>query len=99
MSALDFDRRYRPSEEPDAEDRPLAVVQAPAPVPKGRRFQYLSGTVAGNRLETILNEYGEEGWRLRFCVQHKTAAASLEATFVVILERELGPDGSDTPAP
>jgi Domain of unknown function (DUF4177) len=95
VSGLDYDLRYQPSEEPHSERR-LAVVETPTPAPEGRRgFQYLSGTVHGSRLDTVLNGYGKEGWRLRFCVPHRTAAGLPTGTFVVILERELGSDESD----
>jgi hypothetical protein len=75
-------------------------VETSTPAPEGRRgFQYLSGAVHGSRLDEVLNGYGKEGWQLRFCVPHRTAASFSDGTFVVILERELSSNGSDTPTP
>jgi len=100
MSELDFDQRYQPSEETRADSRLLAVVAAPTPDSKGRpRFQYLTGSVEGNRLDAVLNGYGKEGWRLCFCTPHKTVAGFPDGGFVVVLERELISDESDTPVP
>jgi len=98
MSELNYDQRYQPSEEAHADSRLLAVVAAPTPDPKSRqRFQYLTGSVPGNRLDAVLNGYGKEGWRLCFCTPHKTVAGFPDGAFVVILERELSSDESDTP--
>jgi hypothetical protein len=98
MSVLGYDQQYEPSEEPHAENRPLAIVDGPTPAPKGRQFEYRSGSIEGGRLDSLLNEYGKEGWRLRFCSPTRTAAGGTGGSFVVILERELGPDSSGTPA-
>jgi hypothetical protein len=89
MSQPEYEDRY-PTQERDANDRRLTVVEAPPPDPVVRyRFEYLSGKVAGRRLDAMLNEYGRDGWQLRVCVSNTNAVGDPDGTFFVMLERRV----------